>query len=246
MIETEKEILIKLENVTMDYRLPTEKVDNLREFVIRLLKRKLKYKMFTALDDVSLNIYRGESVAIVGRNGAGKSTILKIIAGIIPPTKGKVSVYGTMVPMLQVGAGFDPNATGRENVYLNGAILGYTKKEMDKLYEKIVEFAEIKEFMDTPIKNYSSGMLSRLGFAIAVNSCPDIILVDEILAVGDAKFRAKCSAKMKELQKAGVTFVVVSHSRQSVKMLCQRAIFIQDHKILMDGDIDTVYSEYEK
>ena len=246
MEHSDKEVLIKLEHVSMDYRLPTEKVDSLKEFVIRLIKRKLKYKIFTALEDVSLNIYRGESVAIVGRNGAGKSTMLKIIAGIIPPTKGKVSIYGSMVPMLNVGAGFDSNATGRENVYLNGAILGHTRAEMEQKYDEIVEFAEIKEFMDTPIKNYSSGMMSRLGFAIAVSSKPDIILVYEVLAVGDAKFSQKCSDKMKELQKAGVTFVVVSHSKQAVQMLCERAIFIKDHKIAIDADVNTVYAEYEK
>lgn len=246
MERNEKDILIKVEHVTMNYRMPTQKVDSLKEYVIRFLKRKLKYREFNVLNDVSLNIYRGESVAIVGRNGAGKSTLLRIVAGIIPPTSGKVTINGTMVPMLNIGAGFDYDASGKENVFLNGAILGYTKKEMEEKYDDIVKFAELEDFMEVPIKNYSSGMTARLGFAIAVNSKPDIIIVDEVLAVGDATFRAKCSAKMKELQQSGVTFVIVSHSKTSVKMLCERAIYIKDRKISLDGDIDTVYAEYEK
>ena len=245
MEEKEKDLLIKIEHVSMTYRMTAQKVDNLKEFVIRFLKRKLKYKKHEVLDDVSFNIYRGESVAIVGKNGAGKSTLLRIVAGIIPPTSGKVSVYGTMVPMLNIGAGFDANASGRENVFLNGAIMGYTRKEMEAKYDEIVEFSELGEFMDTPIKNYSSGMTARLGFSIAVNSKPDIIIVDEVLAVGDAKFHQKCNDKMKELQREGVTFVIVSHSRSAVEMLCNRAEYIKDRKIAIDGTIEDVYQMYD-
>ena len=245
MEENGKEILIKIEHVSMTYRMTAQKVDNLKEFVIRFLKRKLKYKKHEVLDDVSFNIYRGESVAIVGKNGAGKSTLLRIVAGIIPPTSGKVSVYGSMVPMLNIGSGFDYNASGKENVFLNGAIMGYTRKEMEAKYDEIVEFSELGEFMDTPIKNYSSGMTARLGFAIAVNSKPDIIIVDEVLAVGDAKFHLKCNEKMKQLQREGVTFVIVSHSRSAVEMLCDRAVYIKDRKIAIDGDIESVYAMYD-
>lgn len=242
----DKDVLINVENVSMTYRLPTQKIDSIKEYVIRFLKRKLKYRNYEVLDDVSLQIYRGESIAIVGKNGVGKSTLLRIVAGIIPPTKGKVTVCGTIVPMLNIGAGFDTNASGRENVFLNGAILGYSRKEMLDKYDAIVDFAELHDFMEVPIKNYSSGMISRLGFAIAVNTSPDIILVDEILAVGDSKFREKCGRKMKELQEKGVTFVVVSHSKAQVKLLCQRAILIENKKIVLDGDVDTVYAQYEK
>lgn len=246
MENQEREVLIKIENVSMSYRMTAQKVDNLKEFVIRFLKRKLKYKQHDVLDNVSFNIYRGESVAIVGKNGVGKSTLLRIVAGIIPPTSGKVTVNGTMVPMLNIGAGFDANASGKENVFLNGAILGYTRKEMEEKYDQIVEFSELGEFMETPIKNYSSGMTARLGFSIAVNSKPDIIIVDEVLAVGDAKFHKKCNEKMKELQREGVTFVIVSHSRSAVEMLCDRAVYLKDRKIAVDGDIKTVYEAYEK
>ena len=244
--DTDKDILLDVSHVGMKFKIPTERIDNLKEFCIKLVKGQLHYTSFVALKNVTFQVRRGESIGLIGRNGAGKSTLLKIISGIIEPTAGYVKTRGNIVPLLKLGAGFDYNATGRENVYLNGAILGHTRAEMEQKYDEIVEFAEIKEFMDTPIKNYSSGMMSRLGFAIAVSSKPDIILVDEVLAVGDAKFSQKCRDKMKELQKAGVTFVVVSHSKQAVQMLCERAIFIKDHKIAIDADVNTVYAEYEK
>ena len=242
----EREVLIDVDHVSMHYHLPAQKVTSLKEFVVKFLKRQLKYRDFHVLDDVSMKIYRGESVAILGRNGVGKSTLLKIVSGIIPCTSGNVTVNGSIVPMLQVGAGFDPEATGRENVFLNGAILGYTKKEMEAKYDEIVKFAEIPDFMNVPVKNYSSGMKSRLGFAIAVNSHPDLIIIDEVLSVGDSQFQNKCRQKMIELKQSGVTFVVVSHSKAAVKMLCDRIIFIKDHRIEADSyDIDAIYKMYE-
>lgn len=240
-----KKVLIELDNVTVSYKLPTQKLDGLKDYVIKLFKGNLRYRKYEVLDSVSLKIYAGESIALVGRNGVGKSTLLRTIAQIIPPEKGRVKVNGTLIPMLNVGAGFDMNASGKENVFINGALLGYSKKEMESKYRSIVEFAELEDFMSVPVKNYSSGMTSRLGFAIAVSAEPDVILVDEVLAVGDVQFRIKCAKKMEELQKKGVTFVVVSHSKQQVKQLCKRAILIKDKKIALDGTVDEIYNAYE-
>ncbi len=245
MQNSSKKVLIELQDVSVSYKLPAQKLDGLKDYVIRLLKGDLRYTKYQVLNKVSLTVYEGESIALVGRNGAGKSTLLRVIAGIIPPEKGTVRIYGTIVPMLAIGAGFDMNATGRENVYINGALLGYSKKEMDAKYPSIVEFAELEDFMNVPVKNYSSGMTSRLGFAIAVSTEPEVILVDEVLAVGDARFRTKCAKKMEELQSKGVTFVVVSHSKQQVKQLCKRAILIENKKIALDGTVEEIYSAYE-
>lgn len=245
MENSPKKVLIELNHVSVSYKLPTQKLDGLKDYVIRLFKGDLRYDKYEVLDDVSLKIFAGESIALVGRNGVGKSTLLRVIAKIIPPEKGEVNVHGSLIPMLSIGAGFDSNASGKENVFINGALLGYSKKEMESKYKSIVEFAELENFMNVPVKNYSSGMTSRLGFAIAVSTEPDVILVDEVLAVGDAKFRAKCTKKMEELQNKGVTFVVVSHNKQQVRELCKRAILIKDKKIALDGTVDEIYKAYE-
>ncbi|HHX49079.1 MAG TPA: ABC transporter ATP-binding protein [Clostridiales bacterium] len=242
----DEDVLIDVQNVSMKFRMPTEKIDNLKEYVIRFLKRTLKYKSFSALDNVSFQVKRGESLALIGRNGAGKSTLLRIIAGIIEPTSGKVKTKGSMVPLLKLGAGFDSNATGKENVFLNGAMLGFSRKEMEAKYDSIVDFAELHDFMNVPIKNYSSGMMARLGFAIAVDVQPEILLIDEVLAVGDTKFREKCARRIDELKENGTTFIVVSHSMPQVRRLCNKAVYLQKGKKIAEGDLETIISMYSK
>lgn len=236
--------LIDVENVSMRYKLPAEKIDNLKEYFVKLLKGKLKYKDFWVLKDISFQVKRGESLALIGRNGAGKSTLLRLIAGILEPTKGKIVTQGAMAPLLKLGAGFDVNATGKENVFLNGAILGFSRREMEKKYDSIVEFSELKDFMNVPLKNYSSGMLTRLGFSIAVDVRPDILLIDEILAVGDIPFQKKCGEKIAELQKTGTTFILVTHSMNKAKELCAKGLYLKNGEISSYGDIETVTSHY--
>lgn len=227
----DKDLLIDVNNVSMKFRLPTEKIDNLKEYFIKGIKGKLRYKDFEVLKNISFSVRRGESLGLIGRNGAGKSTLLRIIAGIIEPTSGYVRTQGNMVPLLKLGAGFDSNATGKENIFLNGAMLGFSHKTMLQKYDSIVAFSELEKFMNVPLKNYSSGMLTRLGFAIAVDVNPDIMLIDEILAVGDAPFQKKCADKIESLQKNGVTFIVVSHSMTQINKLCQRTIWLNEGNI---------------
>lgn len=244
--ELDEDILIDVNDVGMRFRMPTEKIDNMKEYFIKLIKGKLKYRNFHVLDGINLQVRRGESLALIGRNGAGKSTLLRIIAGIIEPTAGFVRTRGNMAPLLKLGAGFDSNATGKENIFLNGAMLGFSKREMQKKYDSIVEFSELKDFMNVPIKNYSSGMLTRLGFSIAVDIHPDILLIDEILAVGDMPFQKKCAEKIDSLRKEGTTFIVVSHSMEQVKRLCQRAVYLKNGKIIQYGTAQEVADRYLK
>lgn len=240
----DKKLLIEVNNVSMRFKLPNQKINNLKEMFVKLVKRKLKYRDFYAVKDISLNIYKGESLAIIGRNGSGKSTLLKIITQIVRPTAGSVKSYtSNIIPLLQLGAGFDMNSTGYQNVYLNGAILGFTKKEIDEKMQGIIEFSELQDFMNVELKNYSQGMLARLGFAIAISCNPEVLIVDEILAVGDTAFQKKCYDKLNELKNNGVTFIIVSHS-DVVKEMCSRAIWIKDGKKIMDGDINVVYDAY--
>lgn len=241
-----KKLLIEANNVSMCFKLPNQKISNLKEMFVKLVKRKLKYRSFYAVKDVSLNIYQGESLAIIGRNGSGKSTLLKILTQIVKPTRGNVKSYtSNIVPLLQLGAGFDMNSTGYQNVYLNGAILGFTKKEIDKKMKEIVDFAELQDFMNVELKNYSQGMLARLGFSIAISCNPDILIVDEILAVGDTAFQKKCYDKLRSLKDQGVTFIIVSHS-DVVKEMCTRGIWLKDGQKVMDGGINEVYDSYIK
>lgn len=240
----EKQVLIEADDLTMKFRLPNQKINNLREMYVKMLKNKLKYRDFYALKDVSLKIYKGEGLAIIGRNGSGKSTLLKILTQIIKPTSGTLKVYSeNIIPLLQLGSGFDMESTGIQNIYLNGAILGFTKKEITDRLEEIVSFSELGEFLNVELKNYSQGMLARLGFSIAISCNPDILIVDEVLAVGDSAFQKKCYAKLRELKEKGTTFIIVSHS-DIVKEMCSRGIWLKDGQKIMDDDVDKVYSAY--
>ena len=242
--EVVEENVIEVNNVSMEFFLPSEKVDNLKEFFIRLVKGKMERKKHRVLDNVSFSVKKGESIGLIGHNGAGKSTLLKILTGIMRPTEGSVMVKGKVAPLLNLGAGFDNEASARENVYLNGAILGYSKREIEHKYKEIVDFAELHDHMNMPLKNFSSGMVSRLGFAIAIDVNPDILLVDEILSVGDENFRKKCAAKIDELRNKGVTFVIVSHNMSQIKNLCQKAVWIEDSHMRAYGDSKEVCDKY--
>ncbi|MBQ8145402.1 MAG: ABC transporter ATP-binding protein [Clostridia bacterium] len=238
------ENVIEVENVSMDFYRLNEKVDNLKEFFVRLVKGKLERKTERVLENVSFELKKGESIGLIGHNGAGKSTLLKIISNIYEPTEGSVRTRGVIAPLLNLGAGFDYEATGKENVYLNGAILGYSKKELHKKYQKIVDFSELGDHMNTPLKNYSSGMVARLGFAIAIDVEPSILLVDEILSVGDENFRRKCSDKINELRAKGVSFVIVSHNMDQIRKLCQKALWIENSQVKGYGEVNQICDEY--
>lgn len=242
--QTEKDVLLDVRNVTMKFTKYEVGVDSLKELVVRAFKGDLKRGKFVCLNDVSFKIRRGEAVAVIGRNGVGKSTLLKIVSGILKPTEGEAHCYGRISPLLQLGAGFDGNATGMENIYLNAAILGYTKKEIDEKLQSILDFAELGDFIYSPVKTYSSGMLARLGFSIAINMESEIMLIDEILAVGDMAFQQKCYDKLNELRAKGLTFLIVSHS-DVVETLCDRAVWIEKGKMIADGNAKTIFERYK-
>lgn len=236
--------VIELKNVTMQFRLSEDKVSSLKEFITKSLTGEMKYTKFTALEDVSFNVKKGEVLGIVGRNGSGKSTILKVISGILKPTSGSVSCRGTIVPLLELGSGFDMDMTGKENVFLNGAILGYDEFFLKKQLDEILNFSELGEFIDQPIRNYSSGMLTRLAFSVATMVSPDILIVDEILAVGDENFQAKSKKKMLELMGDGTTVLFVSHSLEQIREMCDRVIWLEAGKVKMIGETEKVCDEY--
>ena len=240
----EGDIAIQVKNVSADYLVRDEKVDNLKEWVVRFFRGKLEKKKDRRLDNVSFTIKKGESIGVIGHNGAGKSTLLKLLTDILPAAEGTVKVVGKVAPLINLGAGFDYEATAKENVYLNGAILGYTRKDIEKKYQEIVDFAELHDHMHIPLKNFSSGMVARLGFAIAIDVNPDILLVDEILSVGDESFRTKCANKIEEMRKNGVSFVIVSHNLAEIKRLCQKTIWIENAKVRAYGDSAKVCAEY--
>lgn len=238
--------IIEVNNVSMCFNLAEEKTDTVKEYIVKLLTGKLHFNEFYALKNVSFSVKRGEAVALIGKNGSGKSTMLKIIAGVMYPTEGSISINGSIVPLIELGAGFDPDLTARENIYLNGAVLGYDRDFMNRHFEEIVEFSELESFIDVPIKNFSSGMVARLGFAIATIVRADILVVDEILAVGDFKFQQKCKAKMAELMSGGTTLLFVSHSGDEVKELCQKAVWLDHGNLMAYGNTEEVYDLYER
>ena len=238
-----EDCLMELKNVTMKFVKYDVGVNSLKELVVRAFKGDLKREKFVCLKNISFSIRKGESVAIIGRNGVGKSTLLKIMSGILKPTSGTVRCNGRITPLLKLGAGFDPNATGVENIYLNAAIMGYTKKEIDEKLPAILEFSELGDFIYSPIKTYSSGMMARLGFSIAVHMDWEILLIDEILAVGDMAFQKKCYAKLDELREKGLVFLIVSHS-SSVQRYCKRALWLERGRLIADGDTAEIFARY--
>lgn len=241
-----KDVAISVKNVTMSFNLNKEKVDNLKEYAIKLVTHKLEYKKFNALKDISFEVKKGEHLAILGFNGAGKSTLLKTIVGVYKPTTGTVERCGVIAPLLELGAGFDPNYTGKENIYLYGAILGYSREYIASKYEEIVEFSELGHFINVPIKNYSSGMRARLGFSIATAVEPDVLILDEVLSVGDAKFKEKSLRKVQSMFDSGVTVLFVSHNISQVKQICDKAILLNHGEIIAQGDVNDVSELYNK
>ena len=235
---------VVVDNVSMKFNLSKEKVDSLKDYVIKFLKKEIKYNEFWALQNVSFTVEKGDRVGILGLNGAGKSTLLKVIAGVFKPTEGSVTKHGKMVPLLELGAGFDQQYTGKENIYLYGAMLGYSKEFIDEKYDEIVKFSELKDFIDVPIKNYSSGMKSRLGFSIATVVSPKILILDEVLSVGDAKFRKKSEKKVLSMFDSGVTVLFVSHSLAQVQRICNKAMILEKGKLIAYGDIDEISAKY--
>lgn len=241
-----RDTIIDVNDVTMRFNLAEEKTETIKEYFVKLVSGKLHFNEFFALKNVSFQVKRGEAVALIGKNGSGKSTILKILAGVMYPTKGSVTVNGSIAPLIELGAGFDIELTARENIYLNGAILGHDRKFMDQHFEEIVEFSELREFLDVPLKNFSSGMVARLGFSIATVIKADILIVDEVLAVGDFRFQQKCKAKIAQVLESGTTLLFVSHSKEQVMELCPKAAWLDHGNLMAFGNTKEVYNLYEK
>ena len=240
----ENQEIIKVEHVSMRFSLVSEKVTSFKEYVIKTAKKQLSYGEFWALKDVSFSINKGDALGLIGLNGSGKSTMLKVIAGVLKPTKGSVQIGGSVAPLIELGAGFDYDLTAEENVYLNGALLGYSRQEMQKHYEDIVEFSELKDFMNVPVKNFSSGMISRLAFSIATIGIPDILIVDEVLSVGDFRFQEKCKNRIKHMLDQGTTLLFVSHSIEQVEDLCNKVVWLDKGTVKMFGDSKNIAEIY--
>ena len=239
-----EELAVSVEHAVVRFNMATERIDNLKEYLVKLVKRELMFKEFLALKDVNVQVRKGESWGIIGTNGSGKSTLLKLICGILKPYKGKVIINGSIAPLIELGAGFDGDLTARENIFLNGAVLGYDKRFMQQHFDEIVEFAELWDFLDMPIKNYSSGMAARLGFAIATVVRPDILICDEVLAVGDYAFQQKCEKRMTKMRENGTTLLYVSHSIDSVKSVCDHALWLEHGTVRMKGNVNSVGNAY--
>lgn len=236
--------IIQAENISMQFYMASEKVDNLKEYFVKKIKGHISYDSLWALRHVSFEMQKGESVALVGLNGSGKSTFLKILAGVLRQTEGKVVVNGSVAPLIELGAGFDIDLTAKENIWLNGAILGYSRAVMKEHYEEIVDFSGLEEFMDTPIKNFSSGMLARLAFSVMTFGTPDILIVDEVLSVGDFTFQEKCKRRIREMQEKGTAILLVSHNIEQVREVCSRAVWLEKGQVKMDGPCEEVTREY--
>jgi len=241
-----KDYAVEVNHVSMLFHLNKERVDNVKEYFIRLVTRKLSYTEFWALKDVSFKVEKGDRVGIMGFNGAGKSTLLKVIAGVLKPTQGKAKVKGTIAPMLELGAGFDMNYSGKENIYLYGATMGFSRKFIDEKYDEIVEFSELGDFINAPLKSYSSGMKSRLGFAIATAVKPDVLILDEVLSVGDASFKEKSEQRILDMMKDGATVLFVSHNTERVKKICNKAIILTKGQLVAQGEVNEICSMYEE
>lgn len=238
-------IAIKVDNVSMLFNMPREKVDNLKEFFIKIVRKQLKYERFYALQDISFEIAKGEVIGLIGLNGSGKSTLLKVISGILNPTTGSAEIDGIISPLIELGAGFDFELTTKENIFLNGSVLGFDRNFMREKYDEILDFAELRDFENVAIKNFSSGMVARLGFAIATLVKPDILIVDEILAVGDFRFQQKCEQRIAEMMAGGTTVIIVSHSIDQIERLCSRVIWLEKGRIVMDGQTKEVTEKYK-
>ena len=236
---------VEVKNVTMEFNMSKEKVDSIKEYFIKLVKRELHFEQFLALKDVSVTIEQGDVFGIVGLHGSGKRTLLMVISGILKPTKGTVKTVGTISPMIELGAGFDMDLTARENIFLNGSVLGYSKQMMEEKFDEILEFSELQPFVDVAVKNYSSGMVARLAFAIATITKPDILIVDEILAVGDFLFQQKCEKRIREMMDRGTTVIIVSHTIEQIERLCKHVLWLEHGNMKMLGDTKTVCDAYK-
>ncbi len=241
----EDKIIIDVNQVTMRFNMPKEKVDNIKEYLIKAIKGQIRFEEFVALSNVSIQIERGEVIGIVGLNGSGKSTLLKLISGILEPSEGSVKTHGSISPMIELGAGFDFELTARENIFLNGSVLGFNREFVREKYEEILDFAELRDFENVAIKNFSSGMVARLGFAIATLVKPDILIVDEILAVGDFLFQQKCEKRISELMAGGTTVLIVSHAIEQIERLCNRVVWLEHGQVKMIGDTKSVCDQYK-
>jgi ABC-type polysaccharide/polyol phosphate transport system ATPase subunit len=237
---------VVLQDTTVRYRVPREGIHTIKEFMIRRMKGQVQFVDLLALHQVNLQVKRGEVLGLIGANGAGKTTLLRLVARVMRPTEGRIIVRGRVAPLLAMGAGFHPELTGRENVYLNGTLLGYTRRQVDELFDQIVEFAELRDFIDAPIRTYSSGMLTRLGFSVATAVMPEILIVDEVLSVGDIAFQEKSGGRIVDFKEQGATILIVSHSMETIRRMCSRVAWLSHGKIVRVGGADEVVSQYKE